>query len=96
MNNICVQLKLKTKISLDFTRKTKNIRGRACDIWHLVQVLPFVFIDVSIDSSNPLRTMMLLIKQITDIVTAPIVSDDQINLFSNPHRRIFGNQIRTV
>lgn len=80
INEVCQKLKLDTKITIDYARKSKNIKAKAVDIWHIVQILPFVLINKSVDYSNPLISMLLLIKNITDIVTSTVVSEAQISL----------------
>lgn len=81
-NFIFQKLKIKTKIDLDLTRKTKTIKAKACDIWHFIQILPLVLLKSSIDSTNPLCRMVLLIKNITDVVTSPIISTDHVYLLA--------------
>lgn len=80
INEVCQKLKLDTKIAIDFARKSKNFKAKACDIWHMVQVLPFVLLNKQVDYDDPLILMLMLIKKITDIVTSPVVSETQIYL----------------
>lgn len=83
INDVAARLKLNSKISIDFSRKAKNFKAKACDIWHVVQIIPFIFLNKQIDHKNPMLIMLLLIKNITDIVTSPIVSVDQTFLLDS-------------
>ncbi|XP_021696610.1 uncharacterized protein LOC5564893 [Aedes aegypti] len=82
INAIFKQLKIKTKIALDFSRKSKTIKAKACDIWHIVQIIPFLFIKTTVDYNIPEMLMLLLIKQITDIITSPVISKDHVQLLA--------------
>lgn len=82
INAIFHQLKIKTKIVLDFSRKSKTIKAKACDIWHVVQILPFIFLNTTVNYDKPEMSMLLLIKQITDIVTSPVISKEQVQLLA--------------
>lgn len=83
INDVAARLKLNTKISIDFSRKAKNFKAKACDIWHVVQVIPFIFVNKSVDHEDPMLMMLLLIKNITDIVTSPVVSIEQTFLLDS-------------
>lgn len=82
INAIFRQLKVKTKIALDFTRKSKTIKAKACDIWHIVQIIPLLFIGIPVDYNSPELSMLLLIKQITDIVTSPVITENHVHLLA--------------
>lgn len=81
-NFILKKLKIKTQIALDFTRRTKTIKAKACDVWHLIQIMPLLLLKCNIDDSNPMLSMLLLMKNICDIVTSPVISNDQIYLLA--------------
>lgn len=80
INEVCYKLKLDTKIVIDFTRKSKNIKAKACDIWHIVQIIPFVLLNKVVNYEGPLISMLILIKNITDIITSTVVSKTQVLL----------------
>lgn len=80
INSLFKQLKISTKIELNFTRKACNIKAKACDVWHLVQIIPFIFLKKDINYSQPEIIMLLLIKKVTDIITSPIQSTAQIKI----------------
>lgn len=80
INEVFHKLKINTKIVIDFTRKSKNIKAKACDIWHIVQILPFILLNKPVNYNDPLVKMLMLMKNITDIVTSTVVSQTQIHL----------------
>ncbi|XP_021699464.1 uncharacterized protein LOC110676326 [Aedes aegypti] len=80
INEVCKKLKLDTKITIDFTRKSKTFKARAIDIWHIVQIIPLIFLKKTVNYEDPLMSMLMLIKNITDIITCTIVSEKQIHL----------------
>lgn len=87
VNSLFKQLQISTKISLNFRRKSGNIKAKACDVWHLVQILPFIFTERSdIDYNQPEIIMLLLIKKITDVITSPILSREQIKILATDLR----------
>lgn len=82
VKSIFKTLKISTQIIFNFTRKAKTIKGKACDIWHLIQILPFILMDKPLDINNPLYTMLLLITKITSIITSPIISETQVRILA--------------
>lgn len=83
INDVAARLKLNTKISIDFSRKSKNFKAKACEIWHFVQIIPLIFLNKTLDHEDPMFKMLLLIKNITDIVTSPIVSMEHTYLLQS-------------
>lgn len=81
-NSVFKQLKINTKIDFNFTRKSKNFKAKACDIWHLIQIIPFIFIQKAVDYSDPMILMLLLIKKITDTITSPVLTETQIRILA--------------
>lgn len=87
INSLFKQLKISTKITLSFSRKSCNIKAKACDVWHLVQILPFIFTEKSeIDYDQPAIVMLLLIKKITDIITSPVLSTEHVKILASDLR----------
>lgn len=85
VNSLFKQLKINTKIEFNFTRKSKNIKAKACDIWHFIQIVPFIFIQKNVNYNDPMVKMLLLIKKITDTVTSTVVSESQIRILASDY-----------
>nr|XP_029731727.1 uncharacterized protein LOC109432100 isoform X1 [Aedes albopictus] len=82
VKSVFKKLNINTQITFNFTRKAKTIKGKACDIWHLIQILPLVLKDKPFDHDDPLYTMLLLITKITNIITSPIISETQVRILA--------------
>lgn len=76
MNYLLKKFKLNSQITLNL--KKKCITSKAVDLLHMIQILPFLFIKKQNVYRDNSFNLLMLLKQITDLVTAPMISDRQI------------------
>lgn len=76
INYLLKKMSLNSQITLNL--KKKCVTSKATDLWHLIMILPLVFMKTERVYSDKSFDLLILLKQITDIVAAPIVSLRQI------------------
>ncbi|XP_058448961.1 uncharacterized protein LOC131428918 [Malaya genurostris] len=76
INFLMKKLGLNSQITLNF--KKKAISSKAIDVWHLIRIVPFIFLKIPYLYKSKLFQLVLLLKKITDLITAPTISPQQI------------------
>lgn len=77
-NFLFKKLQLNSKITLNM--KKQCITSKATDVWHLIQISPFIFMKKEKAQADDGFKLLIMLKNITDIVTAPIVSEYQVGV----------------
>lgn len=76
LNYLMKKFELNSRISLNF--KKRCVTSKAIDIWHMIQVIPLLLLKIKKIHSDPAFKLIILLKNITDLVTAPLISARQI------------------
>ncbi|XP_055612566.1 uncharacterized protein LOC129759183 [Uranotaenia lowii] len=77
-NFILKKLNTRSKITLNI--KKNSITSKAVDVWHIIQITPFIFLKTPELYSDDSYKLLLMMKRITDFVTAPLISMRQIGI----------------
>lgn len=80
MNYLLKKLNLNSKIKLNL--KKKCVTSKAVDFWHLIMILPLLVMKKERVYDDESFELLMLMKQITDLVAAPIISHRQIAMLS--------------
>lgn len=76
LNYLLKKFELNSKISLNLNKKC--VTSKAIDVWHMIQIIPLLLLKLTRLHEDPAFKLIIMLKNITDIVTAPLISSRQV------------------
>ncbi|XP_065093825.1 uncharacterized protein LOC135714406, partial [Ochlerotatus camptorhynchus] len=78
LNYLLKKFELNSRINLNF--KKKCVTSKAIDMWHMMQVIPLLLIKIKKVQADPAFKLIIMLKNITDLITAPLISVRQVGM----------------